>query len=556
MNRYCGRQPEAYLQYNVCIGTSYAAYDDDEYYGAAFVLPARAHPIWALGPCRMENRFHDPALQSESQKQQYRIQTYPPNTQPRRLGKQRSMLASTLELARPEKARPPLQETDWQSTDRVVAGPSNTAFHESQVAKSMVRAAACYDTVAERLHEVLCRLDDATERDETHVHASTRALSHDNARYRGNESRERSAAEEQALQRSQGSLLNSQKAWMYSNSRLQPCIMPYRVTTPTWQLFSHAANASLEVYDRPRQGERKDYVKANWRQGTKAMAMKSRPLDDKSLLVIAIRGSQWNVVDWAVNFTIEPVPPIGFLDDEGNACHEGFLQVARSMVGPVAARLRELIEQSSSRRTCSLLFTGHSAGGAVASLLYMHMLSDVIKSDLTNLNGVFQRVHCITFGVPPMSLLPLQNPNGRRHQSNQFVSFVNEGDPIARADFAYMKSLVRLFATPAPEIRNPSAISGLRKKISRQALKTSVSPPATRSAPPSWPVPTATLSNAGRLVLLRKKPQQPSSVEAVCTSDNELRGILFGDHTMHAMKVYQERVHGLAAASVTGRDAG
>ena len=74
-------------------------------------------------------------------------------------------------------------------------------------------------------------------------------------------------------------------------------------------------------------------------------------------------------------------------DDPGNLCHSGFLSVARKMKQPVAARLRALLEEDPSRSNCSLLITGHSAGGAVASLLYAHMLAEGIKSELNVLTG-------------------------------------------------------------------------------------------------------------------------------------------------------------------------
>lgn len=57
------------------------------------------------------------------------------------------------------------------------------------------------------------------------------------------------------------------------------------------------------------------------------------------------------------------------------------------MVKPVAARLRSLLEEDPSRSSFSLLMTGHSAGGAVASLLYAHMLAEVAKSELNILTG-------------------------------------------------------------------------------------------------------------------------------------------------------------------------
>jgi alpha-beta hydrolase superfamily lysophospholipase len=52
------------------------------------------------------------------------------------------------------------------------------------------------------------------------------------------------------------------------------------------------------------------------------------------------------------------------------------------MIRPVAARLRALLEEDPGRSSCSLVLTGHSAGGAVASLLYAHMLSEGINSEL------------------------------------------------------------------------------------------------------------------------------------------------------------------------------
>ena len=57
------------------------------------------------------------------------------------------------------------------------------------------------------------------------------------------------------------------------------------------------------------------------------------------------------------------------------------------MIKPVAARLRSLLEEDPSRASCSLLMTGHSAGGAVASLLYAHMLAEGAKSELNILTG-------------------------------------------------------------------------------------------------------------------------------------------------------------------------
>ena len=66
------------------------------------------------------------------------------------------------------------------------------------------------------------------------------------------------------------------------------------------------------------------------------------------------------------------------------------------MIKPVAARLRSLLAENPARSSCSLLMTGHSAGGAVASLLYAHMLAEQVKSELNTLTSCAYSCVCIS----------------------------------------------------------------------------------------------------------------------------------------------------------------
>ena len=258
------------------------------------------------------------------------------------------------------------------------------------------------------------------------------------------------------------------------------------------------------------------------------------------------------------------------------------------MIKPVASRLRSLLEEDPSRSTCSLLLTGHSAGGAVASLLYAHMLAEVAKSELNTLTGCtsppikpttriyvsnktppgFKRIHCLTFGTPPISLLPLAKPHSLCHKKSLFMSFINEGDPVPRADKAYIRSLLNLYASPAPGSTGCPASIPLLKPTLNSIKPTRPKPVKANSAPPMlpltappplyvWNVPPGTLSNAGRLVVLRDNPQAgaeaTNDVRAEVTSDEALRGVVFGDPVMHMMKVYAKRVEVLATKAVTAR---
>lgn len=328
----------------------------------------------------------------------------------------------------------------------------------------------------------------------------------------------------------------------YANAYTSSSLPPLKLHFDTWPLLCLAATYSRRAYEKPSGPERHTYISGDWLRGTKDMLVKSVPLDDMHTIVFAIRGTQ-NFRDWAVNMHTEPAPPSKFLDDEGNLCHSGFLNVARNMVKLVAARLRDLLNENPRRASCTLVITGHSAGGAVAALLYCHMLSQTVSSELTHLRGLFKRVHCVTFGAPPVSLLPLQRPdhaNDRKSYNSKtfFFGFVNEGDPVARADKTYVKNLLELYAKP---ISCWTSSSQNRPK-------------------PVWKVPESTLSLAGRLVVLRtrrsrssRNSRKPDNVEAVTAADADLRGLVFGDPLMHTMDMYAQRIELLATDAVVGR---
>ncbi|TIC90073.1 Phospholipase A(1) DAD1, chloroplastic [Colletotrichum higginsianum] len=396
------------------------------------------------------------------------------------------------------------------------------------------------------------------------------------------------------------------KVELYANSRLPLNLPPLRLYMPTWPLLCLAAQYAERVYEQPRGAERDAHVSADWKTGTKAMVIKSVPMDHMDTIVFAIRGSA-TFMDWAVNLNAAPASPAGFLDDEGNSCHAGFLAVARKMVGPVAARLRQLLEEDPGRSAYSLLITGHSAGGAVASLLYAHMLAESRRaaSELNTLTARFKRVHCVTFGTPPVSLLPLRRPERPELRKSLFLTFVNEGDPVTRADKAYVRSLLELFASPAPPGQSGQTGSATvvatgskerekkkknkdqeeggagGRRLAARASGMSLRPRENRvkdqssttgrgrddtQGKPIWRLPPSTLSSPGRIVVLRSgdprarlkdrktvNERLDEGVVAQTVSDEELRGVVWGDPVCHVMRLYSGRIETLAVGAVTGR---
>lgn len=140
------------------------------------------------------------------------------------------------------------------------------------------------------------------------------------------------------------------------------------------------------------------------------------------------------------------------------------------------------------------------------------------------------------------------------------MSFINEGDPVPRADKAYTRSLLKLYASPAPGsscIAPIHALKSCKNKRTKPNLANNAAATPTASPAYIWKLPQGTLSNAGRLIVLRENqagtPGIEDDVKAEITSDEQLRSVVFGDPVMHMMKVYARRVEVLATKAVTAK---
>ncbi|KAK2740918.1 hypothetical protein FQN57_005922 [Myotisia sp. PD_48] len=344
------------------------------------------------------------------------------------------------------------------------------------------------------------------------------------------------------------------KVYQYRNCRLPENLPPLHLYISTWPLLCLAAEFSQRAYTRPNPMEKEIHIDGHSQAGTKSMVIKSVPLDNRNLIIFAIRGTKCSSFsDWATNMDSEPAVPHGFLDDTGNLCHAGFLNVARKMVRPIAVRLEQLLHENPARSACSLVVTGHSAGGAVASLLYAHMLSTTLKSELIFLRNRFKRIHCFTFGSPPVSILPLDKPANPKFNKWLFYTIINEGDPVCRAEKPYVRSLVHLYKSTPPQRRHTTSsipkfpfIGGKDRRRDDQV----------KTVPMIWESPTPTLTLPGCLIVLRgnrDNPKDQGHVEACLARNEDLAAAVFGDVMMHAMSLYQQRIEILATQAVTAK---
>jgi hypothetical protein len=337
----------------------------------------------------------------------------------------------------------------------------------------------------------------------------------------------------------------AKKAAMFKNSRLPPDLPPFSTSLPSWSLICRAVRASQDCYASQTLTRRGTYTPADSSKDIKAMIIDDQLIDDSRLVIVSIRGTQCqSLSDWVVNKASNPVEPVGFLDDEENSCHAGFLQVAKAMVAQVTTQLQQ--HPASSERP-SLLFTGHSAGGAVAAMLYSHMLSTTITSELTALASLFPSINCVTFGAPPVSLTPLPR---RAHGRGVFLSFANEGDPVLRlSNAAYVKSLAKLMTASAPNPTGPVKV--VRRSRGTSVIREVAPPPTPWAQLPLWPMPPPPMANAGEVILLRDKENGRAAASHVTSED--LRDVIFGDLSQHTVQAYIQRIKELGLAAMMGR---
>ncbi|KAL2830609.1 Alpha/Beta hydrolase protein [Aspergillus cavernicola] len=266
------------------------------------------------------------------------------------------------------------------------------------------------------------------------------------------------------------------------------------------------------------QSTHSEEIDASFRDGTvkatRVQLFSTRKEETPSLLlVVAIRGSTSKRRDWTINFDEigQGTEGDGFINT--NECkydiHGGFLECAKKMVEKVSDAISSILSKAhveDSNKDIQLLFTGHSAGGAVASLLYAHMMSKN-SSSLANLSSRFTSIDCIVFGSPPVTK-PALDTYG---QNSTFFSIINEGDPVPRIDKDYVESLLIIYISPMP---NTGA---------------------------GWDLPQMALDNAGRILFLKV------SVQGLCAvpddiGQNETKRVLettiFGNPRAHKMNVY------------------
>ncbi|KAH8587284.1 hypothetical protein B0O99DRAFT_747707 [Bisporella sp. PMI_857] len=171
------------------------------------------------------------------------------------------------------------------------------------------------------------------------------------------------------------------------------------------------------------------------------------------MLVVAVRGTK-SKVDMMVNSNSKGKSFMELSEEhaggskltsvDGVEAHAGFLMGAESLMPQINKILEKLVRDGNVKH---VLFTGHSAGGSVASLLWLKLLclgaKNSTESDNSDPTLYFST---ITFGAAA-TIRPADTISKIPKDANRGMQllFVNEFDIVSRADTKYLISLVDLY---------------------------------------------------------------------------------------------------------------
>ncbi|KAK4670712.1 uncharacterized protein QC763_213520 [Podospora pseudopauciseta] len=349
-----------------------------------------------------------------------------------------------------------------------------------------------------------------------------------------------------------------QQAERYTNSSLQDNAGEEWSCSPgTGELIRAACQCAVMVYDQTQPMGVKGFDiepvlhRSPSSMGTvKAYSMWKIPFTpipgwSGKTLVVSIRGTA-TVMDHMVNMNGKPkdASTLFKILSKGQRVnvqsHAGFLGCAQDMIPTVTADIRQQLLADEKIR--NIVFTGHSAGGAVASLVFLHFLFQQSPDPwISNC-----KPSLITFGSPPVTSISLTDICKDSSSVGVLLSIVNEYDMISRADGPYLQSVVDLYRSRhgLPPVFNSSAATAERDSK-------------------SWPLRLPTFHLLGDIVVLKLHLVDLPSVQgddalsqastivvttlkAVKVSPKEFAKLLFCDISTHRRKAYIERMEMLA----------
>ncbi|KAF5688257.1 hypothetical protein FDENT_4944 [Fusarium denticulatum] len=336
--------------------------------------------------------------------------------------------------------------------------------------------------------------------------------------------------------------------WNPSQSEVQLISAAWKCARGTYDLEGTMADTSYCTFRRNQVVDRSFAGTVKLITSTVIEAKAGSPTTDSlPVLVLAIRGSA-SKMDHIVNANAQPKTTEGFIDLKA---HSGFLNSARALELIVTNLISKYLESfpGTKKRKPHILFTGHSAGGAVSQLLYLrHMSSQDLNQSA--------RFSCVTFGAPPCLTQHVDLDMFQPSRGTVCINIINEFDVVTRADKPYILSLVdvaraMLDLPPKAAISEPNTSEDIvsacleTTRVEKCRLSDdSEDFPVKESN--FWRFPQPFYHHIGsRVILLTRFVDNQMSLKAVELSSSEFQKLLFCRVAVHGKRFYEERIGAL-----------
>ncbi|EKJ67691.1 hypothetical protein FPSE_12138 [Fusarium pseudograminearum CS3096] len=310
--------------------------------------------------------------------------------------------------------------------------------------------------------------------------------------------------------------------WHPSQAEVQLISAAWKCARGTYNLGGTIANTSYCTFRREEalRGSYDGTVKVVTSTVVENPSEDVRESDLLSVLVLAIRGSA-STMDHIVNANSRPRSTRGFIQRaEDLGAHSGFLNSAQALDSIIIARVNDYIQNfdRANGQKPHILFTGHSAGGAVSQILYLQYISNQAFNESAKFS-------CVTFGAPPAD-------------KPYILSLVE----VARN----MLNQPRKTLLPEPETSSEIIDASLKATQDKEA---EVSSPKNEEShdqgPKTWQFSQPLYNHIGPSVVLLMRSENEMKLKAVEVTPAEFQKLLFCRTSVHGKRIYEQRVEAL-----------
>ncbi|CVL12163.1 hypothetical protein LB506_010721 [Fusarium annulatum] len=272
--------------------------------------------------------------------------------------------------------------------------------------------------------------------------------------------------------------------------------------------------------------------------------------EDTNTLFASIRGTSCKT-DHLVNFNRNQKNATSVFAFPGTKeqihAHSGFLACAATLLPWLTEEITRQVTADKSLK--DVVFTGHSAGGAVAAMVLLHFVCHC-PSELSNV-----KFSLITFGAPPVISTNVTKLAQALPQTRHIYAVVNEHDLVPRVDQGYITSIISLYRSayglPLSDFNNTTFTTNTQAGRNQNTI---------------WKLPPPDFYVVGNVIVLRAKLDHkalqstsrqastdsttpPQKLDILRVSPIEFCKLLFFEISVHKRKIYLNRLERLVQES-------